>query len=99
GGSAPSSYLARIEKGSDTNPAIAPERLDSILASHEIEPPLLRADDLDAFMTARRERLLLLIEGAMGKAVVREDIAPPDPDDTYTEEEVESELNPMNDAA
>jgi len=98
GGSAPSSYLARIEKGSDSNPAISPERLDAILFSHEIEPSLLRADDFDAFMMARRERLLLLIEGAMGKAAVREDVAPPDPDDVYTDEEVEAELDPVNEA-
>lgn len=99
GGSAPSSYLARIEKGSDSNPAISQERLDAILASHEIEPALLRADDFDAFMMARRERLLLLIEGAMGKAAVREDVAPPDPDDVYSEEEAEAELDPMTEAA
>ena len=95
GGSAPSAYLARLEKGSDNNPSIGPERLDFILASHEIQPALLRADDFESFMTDRRERLLVLIEAAMGKAAVREDVAPPDPDDTYTDEEVEAELDPM----
>lgn len=99
GGSAPSSYLARIEKGSDSNPPISPDRLDAILTSHEIDPSPLRADDFDAFMAARRERLLLLIEGAMGKAAVREDVAPPDPDDAYTEEEAEAERDTLSEAA
>ncbi len=99
GGSAPSSYLGRIEKGSAANPAIGQERLDAILASHEIDPALLRSDDFDAFMKARRERLLLLIEKAMGKLAVRENVAPPDPDDSYTEEEAEAEFEAAEEAA
>lgn len=92
GGSAPSAYLARIEKGGEKNPPIEGVRLDQILASHEIDTHLLRADAFDAFTAARRERLLTLIEGAMGKAAVREDVAPPEDDDVYTQEEADCEL-------
>jgi hypothetical protein len=99
GGSAPSAYLTRIESGSEKNPPLDPARLNVILESHEIEATRLRSDDFAGFMSARRERLLVLIESAMGKSAVREDIAPPDPEDTYTEEEAEAELNPMSQAA
>ena len=92
GGVAPSAYLARLEKGGDKNPAIEPARLDSILSSHEIDPASLRADSFDAAFDDRRERLLALIEAAMGKSAVREDIAPPDPDDYFSEEEAESDM-------
>ena len=51
----------------------------------------VRANDFDTFFDDRRERLLKLIEAAMGKPAVREDIAPPDPDDVFGEEEQEAE--------
>lgn len=92
GGVAPSSYLTRLEKGGEQNPAIAADRLESILKTHEINVELLRANDFSAFFDDRRERLLKLIETAMGKPPVREDVAPPDPDDHYGEEEQEAEL-------
>ncbi len=93
GGSAPSAYLARIERGNDSNASITSDRLDHILGSHEIDPVLLRADRFQDFLAARRERLLRLIEAAMGKAAVREDVAPPEADDFYSEEEAEAELD------
>jgi hypothetical protein len=92
GGVAPSAYLARLEKGGSQNPPIAADRLDSILRTHEIDIALLQANDFSAFFDDRRERLLKLIETAMGKSAVREDIAPPDPDDSYSEDEQEAEL-------
>ena len=51
----------------------------------------LRTNGFDTFFNDRRERLLKLIEIAMGKPAVREDIAPPDPDDSFGEEEQEAE--------
>lgn len=88
GGVAPSSYLSRLTKGNDTNPAIAPDRLSAILASHVIDEANLRADDFDGFMEARRARLLALIEGAMGKEAVRESVAPVvSGEDFYAEDE------------
>lgn len=92
GGVAPSSYLARLEKGGEQNPPIAAARLESILRTHEISVAVLQANNFNAFFDDRRERLLKLIEAAMGKPAVREDIAPPDPDDHYGADEREAEL-------
>ncbi len=92
GGVAPSAYLARLEKGGERIPPIATERLESILRTHELDVSLIRANEFDAFFNDRRERLLKLIEAAMGKPAVREDIAPPDPDDSFGEDEQEAEL-------
>lgn len=92
GGVAPSIYLGRIERGNAQNPPLPADRVKSILTSHEIEVSLLSTDSFDAFFDDRRARLLALIEGAMGKPAVREDVAPPDPNDSYSDEERESEL-------
>ena len=92
GGVGPSTYLARLEKGGEQNPPIGTERLESILQTHEIDVGRMRADDFGAFFDDRRERLLKLIETAMGKPAVREDIAPPELDDSFGEEEQEAEL-------
>ncbi|MBI4613981.1 MAG: hypothetical protein HY720_10265 [Planctomycetes bacterium] len=69
GGSAPSDYLAKIEKSS----AMAPERLDEILRTHMIDPVALRNDAFDTFLRHRAAGLLDLIERATGKAVVGRD--------------------------
>jgi len=92
GGVAPSTYLARLEKGSGQNAPIASDRLVSILGTHEIDVELMQGDKFDAFFDDRRGRLLKLIETAMGKPAVREDIAPPDPEDRFGEEEQEAGL-------
>jgi len=68
GGISPSEYLAKLEKGNETTPPIKRERLDVYLASHLIDPSLLRADRFEDFMADRQERLLALIEQATGKA-------------------------------
>lgn len=62
------------------------------METHEISISLLRANNFTAFFDDRRERLLKLIETAMGKPAAREDVAPADPDDRYDEEEQEAEL-------
>jgi hypothetical protein len=67
GRSAPSRYLAKIETAEE----IPPPELDAILQSHEIDSMALRADDFEACFDLRFERLLKLIETAMGKAVNR----------------------------
>ncbi|OXR48100.1 hypothetical protein PuT2_14290 [Pusillimonas sp. T2] len=67
GGVAPSAYLAKLEGGDSKTPAIGRERLDSYLGSHLIDSKLLRTDDFEAFMTDRQQRLLKLIEKAIGK--------------------------------
>jgi hypothetical protein len=68
GGVAPSEYIAKLEKGDHTTPPISSEKFDAFLASHQIDPPLLRADNFDGFMVDRQKRLLSLIEQATGKA-------------------------------
>jgi hypothetical protein len=67
GGDAPSAYIAALESGNQTTPSIPSDRLDAYLASHLIDPALLRADKFEAFMADRQKRLLQLIERATGK--------------------------------
>lgn len=67
-GNAPSLYI----KGLESVVGIPPGDLDQIIARHQIDVSTLRADDFDAFFTARREALSRLIESAMGKQVARE---------------------------
>jgi hypothetical protein len=69
GGVAPSEYLASLEAGTDTRPAVSHDNLDRFLRSHLINPELLREDDFQAFMDDRQKKLLALIEQATGKAV------------------------------
>ena len=66
GGTAPSEYLARIEKKT----GVSPDDLDNILRTHLIEPSFLRADDFEGFFAARMEALSDLVGNAMGKSVV-----------------------------
>jgi hypothetical protein len=66
GGDAPSQFARLPKQGGASGIEI-----DEHLRSHLIEPARLRADDFDAFVAARREALLSLIERAMGKAVYR----------------------------
>ena len=99
GGAAPSAYLAKLEKGNADAPPINPENLDSYLASHAIDPALLRADRFVDFMADRENRLLALIAAATGQPIARtahdpeegQDVAQDDegislPDDDATEE-------------
>lgn len=50
-------------------------RLDAYLRSHLIEPVLLRADKIDAFLADRQRRLLALIEQATGRSAYSVDVA------------------------
>jgi len=68
GGVAPSQYLAKLEAGDKTSPAIERQRLDAYVHSHLIASSLLRTDSFDAFMVDRQKALLRLIEQATGKA-------------------------------
>jgi Uncharacterized conserved protein len=91
GGSAPSDYLAKLEKGTSSSPPIERERLDAYLRSHLIEPDLLRADDFDGFMADRQRKLLALIEKATGKQAYR-GAAEEGADVAEDEDEVEAQL-------
>lgn len=68
GGNAPSIYIRKLiqERG------IKEERLDTILASHVIDAPALKANDYETFFKMRRDALLQRIENATGKKIVRE---------------------------
>jgi hypothetical protein len=74
GGSAPSSYLAKLESGSKDAPPINPTNLDSYLKSHLIDVPAIRADNFTAFFSARQEALLRLLEDATGRKAYRGDV-------------------------
>ena len=58
----------------------------SLCRSHLIDPASLRVDKFEAFMTARREALLGLIERAMGERVYR-GTAPDEPEGPIVEDE------------
>ena len=83
GGKAPSFYCEKL----DADTSAAGVELDEILRSRRIDPTLVRADDFDAFYTARKTALLEMIEGVMGKAALRDgtgdanDYDMPDEDD------------------
>lgn len=70
GGNAPSTYLAAIERGTSSDPAISRLTLDAFLASHLVNPELLRSDDFAAFMSDRQGKLARLIGHAMGREVL-----------------------------
>ncbi len=63
GGVAPSKYLLALEKRGPSIP-----KMDDILGTHLIASAALRADNFEAFFEARRQALMDLISGAMGKA-------------------------------
>jgi len=67
GGSAPSEYLSKLQKGNKASPPIDGSRLDAYLRTHLIDPELLRSDRFEEFMIDRQKRLLSLIETATGK--------------------------------
>ena len=67
GGSAPSKYLPKVQ----TKAQIDPGELDAILRSHEIDPVALREDSFPTFFNERFERMVKLVEAAMGKPANR----------------------------
>jgi len=67
-GRAPSQYLPILEQEAN----ISNDRMDELLKSHAIEPEYLRRDDFYSFFEDRAEKLLKIIEKAMGKSVTRD---------------------------
>ncbi len=65
GGKAPAVYINNLQR----NHSVTAERMDEILASHQIDSSLLRNDDFDNFIHSRAKNLLTLIESAMVKTV------------------------------
>jgi len=81
-----------LQKGDETTPSIEPERLDAYLASHLIDPLLLRANRFSDFMADRQKRLLSLIEQATGRAPYIGDVLEEGEDVEADEDTVEAEL-------
>jgi hypothetical protein len=91
GGVAPSEYLGKMEKGTDKTPPIESHRLDEFLASHLVDPSLLRSDDFEAFMADRQKRLLALIEAATGKTAYTGGVAEEGEDVEFDPDTIEAE--------
>ena len=92
GGSAPSEYIDRLQKGNETTPPIDIERLDGYLKSHLIDPTFLRTDRFDDFMADRQKQLLALIEQATGKVSYTGDFPEEGEDIEADEYTIEAEL-------
>ena len=92
GGVAPSEYLGKLEKGNTTTPPIAPDKLDTYLRTHLLDPALLRAGQFEAFMEDRQKRLLGLIEQAMGKSAYTGNVPEEGEDNEATDDQAEATL-------
>lgn len=83
GGNAPSLYLEKLRNLPQVQLSEAEQ--DAILRTHLIDPALLRADDFDASYSARKRALMAIIERAMGKPGIVQDIELPPVDEAYDE--------------
>lgn len=72
GGNAPSRYLPALEREA----GIGDAQMDALIATHAIDPDLLRTDDFEAMFRKRATALLELIGSATGKAVDKTPFAP-----------------------
>ena len=85
GGNAPSDYLAAIQ--TEKTVQLSDSAMDEILASHGIQPALLRDDNFTEFYDARRAKLLGTVEKAMGKtAIMVSEAVAEDSDEDESEE-------------
>ncbi len=90
-GRAPSVYIAALAKKAGVDEAA----IHGAIEGHHIAPELLCVDDFDAFFDDRRARLLSLIEQAMGKPVLGDDV----PHEEFDIEEPEATDEPEVGAA
>jgi len=70
GSNPPSIYLDRLQRVCN----ISEVRMDEILRSHLIDPAALRADSFQASYDSRQNKMLELIERAIGKSTVRSEV-------------------------
>jgi hypothetical protein len=68
GGENPSNYLARLEKRLQNSA----EQLADIMESHLVDIKDLRSDDFYSFFNNRKESILIKIEKAMNKKIIRD---------------------------
>lgn len=66
GGKSPAEYLERLQASAQ----ISADKMDSILESHLITPQFVRQNDFQGFFQDRSNRLVRMIEAAMGKPVM-----------------------------
>lgn len=64
----PPRYLPRVQSKS----LMDDDEFDEVLATHEITPIYVLRGDFDAFFEDRRERIIGIIEYAMGKEIIRD---------------------------
>jgi hypothetical protein len=72
GSDPPSTYLQRLQKHKQVQ--IGDGAMNAIVEGHCIPSAPLRADDFDAFYRQRKQRLLEIIEKAIGKKVLLESV-------------------------
>ncbi|MEW5968495.1 MAG: DUF262 domain-containing protein [Pseudomonadota bacterium] len=72
GGKAPSKYLNDLQNHKTV--LMDDMGMNKILATHFIDPELLRADDFEAFIEARQQQLLKIISRVMGKILSDDNI-------------------------
>lgn len=72
GGKAPSKYLNDLQNHKTV--LMDDMGMNKILATHFIDPELLRADDFEAFIEARQQQLLKIISRVMGKTLSDDNI-------------------------
>lgn len=72
GGQPPSQYLERIQNENQVQ--LSDNEMNRLLETHAINPDYLRSDDFNAFIDDRRKKLAQLIQNAMGKQVLMEEI-------------------------
>jgi len=90
GGNAPSYYLPKLEESVDITTA----EMDEHLASHLIDPGPLRTDNFEEFFESRKAALIGMIEGAIGKPVIRSAVVSvPEVELAEPEPETESEAD------
>jgi hypothetical protein len=77
GAKSPADYLAFLEKRAGIDPAA----MDVLVASHSIDPDTLRRNDFKAYTADRTNRLLKLVEEAMGNKPIRSSGAGSNPGD------------------
>lgn len=85
---APSIYVQRLQRSTDSDDA----RFDQILESHLIDPLAVRLDYFDDFFVAREQALLHRIEQAMGKPIARGMMVVDNNEDSTYDEEPVSDL-------
>lgn len=91
GGNEPSSYLARLERGSAKDAPIPAGQLDGYLASHAIPVAALRADDFETFLIERQKELMRMVCQATGQSFPTEWPSPgSDRDEAAAEQEAEA---------